>query len=172
MGNFVKDIKRGKKREDLLKVVYNNARMKSISVNSQSSERKFWDVATEIVLYGESIEVLQEAKYDEMEAITHNIAIEFACSGTASGIDSTKADIWVQILKDGSMWSTGVKKLRNYIETVDHIIKPGGDGKRASMHLFPSAVIRSAIFTRIDTMTAEELRAYLEQEYMENHGQN
>ena len=94
---------------------------------------KLYDVCIDGVKY--------EIKADRQAYKSGNIAIEYECSGCASGIVTSTADFYAYfvVLPDGMyhLYMIPTFLLRRYIsqEKYDRIVK-GGDGWRSRMYLF------------------------------------
>lgn len=102
-----------------------------------------------------------EIKYDIYCARSGNIAIEYYNPkiNKPSGLTSTKADIWVHIITNPlSIWFAKTDSLREFCNNTPplRIIDAGGD-KNSSMYLYKKETIFDTVFTRIDTLTKEEL---------------
>ena len=102
-----------------------------------------------------------EVKYDMREARSRNVAIEFfnPKSGKPTGIDVTKADLWVHVLTNPlSAWVTNVGLLRRYIRDNDplRIVECGGD-ENASFFLYKREKIFSDIFQQLDGLSPVSL---------------
>lgn len=112
----------------------------------------------ELIFFSETVRI--EAKFDLYCARSGNIAIEFynPKTGKASGIDQTKAQIWVHVISSPmSAWMTSVEKLKDFIKNnkPHRVITCGGDDN-SSMYLYKKDVIFEAIFKRIDNCDREE----------------
>lgn len=108
-----------------------------------------------------------ETKFDLYESLSGNIAIEFHNPkvGKPSGINATKADLWVHVVKDGTgyqAWVARVDKLKEYIRThkPHRVIDRGGDNN-ASIYLYRRETLFPAVFRRIDDVPASERAAQL-----------
>lgn len=107
-----------------------------------------------------------EAKYDIYEARSGNVAIEFynPKSGRPSGIDATKADLWVHVLaKPMTAWAVHTDRLRQYVKENKplRVVTCGGDDN-ASMYLYRREKIFTDIFERLDGLSPASLRELLE----------
>lgn len=105
-----------------------------------------------------------EVKFDVMAEKTGNLAIEFynCKKGTPSGLDATKAHIWVHVIKDGNnltIWLASVKALRAYVKDNPplRIIGAAGDGN-ASLYLYKEETLLDAVFNRAETLEEDELK--------------
>tara|TARA_Y100001938_G_scaffold142131_1_gene212898 strand:+ start:1145 stop:1642 length:498 start_codon:yes stop_codon:yes gene_type:complete len=121
-----------------------------------------WDLSVSQVDAGcEAFTV--EVKYDEMQHLTGNLAIEFynCKSNKPSGLSATKADLWCHVLKE-STWMTSVKKLKDFCENKKpfRTITGGGDGN-ASIFLYKTKDIIK-IFERVDNCSKEQLMKKIE----------
>ncbi len=116
-----------------------------------------WDLSVAQVATGYEVFTV-EVKYDEMQAKTGNIAIEFYNSklDRPSGLSATKADLWCHVLKD-STWITSVDKLKKFCEetTPFKSFNYAGD-ENASILLYKTEDILE-IFERIDKCSKDEL---------------
>ena len=115
-----------------------------------------WDLSVAQVATGYEVFTV-EVKYDEMQAKTGNIAIEFYNSklDRPSGLSATKADLWCHVLTD-STWITNVDKLKKFCEetTPFKSFNYAGD-ENASILLYKTDDILE-IFERIDGCPIEE----------------
>ena len=121
-----------------------------------------WDLS--VAQLGTGCEIFTvEVKYDEMQHLTGNIAIEFynCKSNKPSGLSATKADLWCHVLKE-STWMTSVKKLKDFCENKKpfRTITGGGDGN-ASIFLYNTKDIIK-IFERVDNCSKEQLMKKIE----------
>ena len=77
---------------------------------------------------------------------TGNIVIEHTCYGRPSGINSTKSDVWINIIVDKSVGNvkatdtvyfviSDTQKLRNFIKDNSFFSVSGGDNSAAQMYL-------------------------------------
>lgn len=106
-----------------------------------------------------------ESKYDLYESRSGNIAIEFfnPKSGRPTGIDATKADLWIHVLdKPMTVWATSVATLRRYIREHDpvKVVDCGGDANAAIL-LYKRQEIFKDIFHRLDGLKPIPLRTLL-----------
>lgn len=157
--SFLDALKSGKNAEELLKQLLRDASIESES-NPKNKDVE-WDVSG--TLFGLDFHI--EAKFDLMEAKTHNVAIEYHNSklDKPSGIFATKADLWAIILSDPlTVWVSRTSDLKKYVETESCLkdIKAGGD-KNASLKLFNRDSIFADIFHRIDDLPPWELSSLL-----------
>lgn len=107
-----------------------------------------------------------EAKFDQMEATTGNIAVEYynTKKGEPSGIDATKADIWAFILqRPQSVWVCRTADLKSYKDTVRPFkdIACGGDDNAAIKVYRREEIFAAVPFHRIDTVTPTHLTSLL-----------
>jgi hypothetical protein len=113
--------------------------------------------------YGQT-QITTEVKFDEYERKSGNVAIEVYNPrlGKPSGVTATKAFFWAHVLVDKVVWLTPVEKLREYLDNhaPGRIIDVGGD-KNATLWLYPSCEILADAFFRVDTMTDDELQAFI-----------
>jgi len=101
-----------------------------------------------------------EVKYDVYSKKSGNIAIEYGnpLSGKHTGINVTKADLWIHIVSD-IVYITSTKLLRGYVDEYSPIrtIKNAGDGN-ASIYLYKVDEIVPAIFTSLHDLTDRKFR--------------
>ena len=126
---------------------------------SDLEKGRFYDWDLSVAQVGTGYEVFTvEVKYDEMQAKTGNIAIEFYNSklDRPSGLSATKADLWCHVLKD-STWITSVDKLKKFCEetTPFKSFNYAGD-ENASILLYKTEDVLE-IFERIDKCSKDEL---------------
>ena len=119
----------GKDGENYVKTILINAGLKC-ELNDNYELRYDYDLIAKLGRKKFTIEV----KKDDMSAKTKNLAFEYynSKSKKPSGIDVTKADIWVHLTpQNGEIqaYAIHVNKLRCYISTVTPFkhIKSGGD---------------------------------------------
>lgn len=81
-----------------------------------------------------------EVKYDEMSQETGNVAIEYYNPRLrqSSGIQATRADLWVHVLSDTDIRITSVELLKKFIEVVrpTRYVRWGGDNN-SNMAIYP-----------------------------------
>lgn len=147
--SFLRDRSLGNKGEELVQKIFQGHGFKT-ELNSDRSKFADFDIKA---LFKEQ-ELLLEAKYDLYCARSGNIAIEFfnPKQGKASGIGSTKSDLWAHVITDPlSVWLAPVSCLRQYTSTTKphKLVSCGGDDN-SSMYLYKKDVIFGAIFTRVD----------------------
>tara|TARA_R110000744_G_scaffold174750_3_gene293506 strand:+ start:172 stop:690 length:519 start_codon:yes stop_codon:yes gene_type:complete len=113
-----------------------------------------------------------EVKTDMMSIKTGNLAIEVEnCGyGTPSGLAATKSEVWVEVLPTSSasidpnspdtyeIWIADTEELKSYMRAnkPDKKFTGAGDGN-ALIWLYKKLVILTAVFTRVDNATPEEL---------------
>lgn len=104
-----------------------------------------------------------EVKYDVMAQRTGNLAIEFwnSVSEKHSGINCTKADIWIHIVMDDNnmtAWAISVDYFKKFINNNDpkRIVENAGDGN-ASLYLYPDSILQEE-FTRLDNVELDKLK--------------
>lgn len=133
--NFRKDLKRAKDSEEedarLLEDSYD------ITLLEQGNNDNKWDFA--ILWNGKRFTV--EHKEDMMAKVTGNIAVEFQCRGSPSGISVSQADYYYYRVhtKNGiQRYIINVSSLKELIEKkLYHRIVSGGDrGSNTKMYLF------------------------------------
>lgn len=124
----------------------------------------YWDIKAEYNSQYMTIEV----KYDEYEHKSGNLAIEVYNTRLQqpSGIMRTRAFFWTHVLHDKSMWLTRTQTLRNYIlnKPPVKIIISGGDNN-ATLYLYDSSILRSNVFTRVDTLSPKLFRQFIIREW-------
>ena len=157
MGDFFNDLKRGKTAEQLLVQLLTDAGLPS---RADKQARQQWDVISD---FGKD-EITTEVKYDEYENRSGNVAIEVYNPrlGKPSGVTATEAFFWAHVLVDGVAWITPVSKLKKYVDkhAPERIIDRGGDNN-ACLWLYKSLDILPDAFHRADTMTPDELLAFV-----------
>ena len=84
-----------------------------------------------------------EVKFDILSQKTHNIGIEYECSGKKSGIACTKAMDWVHIYKLGNDWVYSVvstNDLKSFLKSNWEFLSKvkGGDNSASRMVLVPT----------------------------------
>lgn len=126
---------------------------------SDLEKGRFYDWDLSVAQIGTDYEVFTvEVKYDEMQAKTGNIAIEFYNSklDRPSGLSATKADLWCHVLQD-SVWITSVDKLKKFCKDVSPFksFNYAGDGN-ASILLYKTEDILE-IFDNISNCDEEKL---------------
>lgn len=109
--------------------------------------------------------VLIETKFDQMEAKTGNIAIEYynTKQGKPSGIAATKSDLWAVVLQNPlTAWLANTQVLLHYFKTTKCLrdIACGGDDN-AAMKLYARDSILEAVFHRIDDLSSADLVSLL-----------
>ena len=134
-----------------------------IPVTPNEDATKYSDFDLEAVLNRRTFTL--ESKFDLYESRSGNIAIEFfnPKSGRPTGIDATKADLWVHVLTNPmTAWATNVASLRRYIREHDpaRVVDCGGDAN-AAMLLYERKVIFKDIFIRLDDLSSASLRRTL-----------
>ena len=155
--NFLRDLYRGNKAEQLIINLFSSAGFPS---QTDKESRSKWDIVSN---YGK-ICITTEVKFDEYEQRSGNIAIETHNPrlDKPSGLMVTEAFLWAHVLKGGVVWVTRVESLRKYVDNTKpkRIIKNGGDGN-ATLSLYSSNTILLDVFTRIDTMNEDDLRNFI-----------
>jgi hypothetical protein len=84
-----------------------------------------------------SVEVKTD-RYETYNGETGNMVIEFQCNGTASGVNATKADLFVYYFPDHEIaYIIETDKLRRLIKTAGFVYHTAtaGQGLRARVHL-------------------------------------
>ena len=103
-----------------------------------------------------------EVKFDSMACKTGNLAIEHhnSVKDKPSGIEVTKADLWMHLIRDGeniTVWVTNTNSLKAYIKTNEPFkkITNAGDGN-ANLWLYRTDDMLS-IFERLDDVNDKEV---------------
>lgn len=117
-----------------------------------------WDLEVEL----DNGPVQLEIKFDAMESVTGNVAIEYfnPRAGVPSGLGATTATLWVVVFSNLSAFVCRVADLKDFVRRV----KPGkvasyaGDGN-AELWLYARDVILPALFYPMDDLSPTELRA-------------
>lgn len=167
--SFLSDRKIGMNGEQLLRGLLADASIENVA-NSELSQAELadWDVQGNLFGLKFSIEI----KCDVMEAKTGNVAIEYhnPKQDKSSGINITKADLWVIILEDTSVWIARTTDLKRYVNEEECLrdIQCVGDGN-SSIKLFNRDKIFSDIFYRIDDLPTWELSHLLVELLGERH---
>lgn len=131
------------------------------SINQDKEKRYDYDLVCNVNKHPFTCEV----KFDIMASKTGNIAVETWNSkkNTPSGINITKADIWIFVLVEEGYqaWAISVKNFKKWLENnkPKKIITHGGD-KNATLSIFPKDKILPE-FKRIDLLTEKELKEWL-----------
>lgn len=156
--SFLRDLARGGNAETLVIELFAAAGFPS---HADKKARSEWDVKS---TYDEPFFFTTEVKYDEYENRSGNIAMEVYNPHTnkPSGLTATKAFFWAHVLVGKVVWLITTNELKAYIDKnpPSHMIDRGGDNN-ATLWLYPSNNILPRAFTRIDTMTNEELRSFV-----------
>lgn len=153
----------GKIAEDLVEGLF-----KDLGCDTERAKGEFpdWDLKCKL----KRKKFTAEIKYDIMACLTGNLAIEFRNSkqNKPSGIEATKANLWVHCIKDGehiTIWITSVSKLKEYIAVYEPrrtVFNAGDDN--ADLYLYKDDEILS-IFTKIDHLDEKgklkAIRSYL-----------
>ena len=152
-GKFVKDLKRGLEGELLLLDILTKANIDA-KLNDNHKENLYDVIAGESTF---------EVKYDFYAAKSGNIAIEIFQPHTLkpSGLTSTLADFWVQILSSEEVLSCRVLELKKFVDEVkpDRLVESAGDGN-ATIILYEKSRILP-VFTNLVGLTEIELRSLL-----------
>jgi len=106
-----------------------------------------------------------EVKYDNMAEKTGNVAIEYYNSKSCkpSGLDATKAKVWIHLVPDGrnvTAWGAPVKGLKEYVKRVlpkKNLTGVGDDN--ACIYLYDCDVILKEAFVRLDNINEQDLKA-------------
>lgn len=105
-----------------------------------------------------------EVKFDAMASKTRNIAIEHhnCKQDKASGIEVTKADIWIHLLKDDTnitIWAANTKKLKKYIKETKPFKKTTKSGdSNADLFLYKADIILKDVFIQLDKLDSNEMK--------------
>lgn len=161
---FKKDFSLGKKGENLVLNLFKKHGLDT-ELNTNKETRKDFDLTTKVGRKKVTVEI----KYDWLAQKTNNLAFEYYNTNKdeASGIDCTKAILWIQIILDNNfptIWMTSVKKLKDYIKKHKplRVVENAGDGN-ANLYLYRDVEILEAIFKRIDNSTEEEIKKILKE---------
>lgn len=151
MSKFISDLKEGRKAERFVKRLFVEA---GITIEKSSNTSKF-DFTCKYL--GEEASV--EIKFDKMNAITGNIALEYWNPRTnkPSGITASKADFVVYVLTTPlTALVCRIDKLRLFIEknTPDKIITGGGDGN-SNMYLYKTQKLNQ-VFVSLSEVASHE----------------
>ena len=169
--SFLKQLAVGSKAEELVCATLNDANIRC-SLDKTSLIK--WDIIGEIKRRNKdrtikTNEVTVEVKYDEYENRSGNIAIEVFNTrlNKPSGIMATKAYFWAHVLKNGEIYLTTTKKLKEYARRrkPHRVIASGGDNN-AKLYLYRSEKILNDIFTRIDDIGIDKLRKIVGDSYV------
>ena len=77
-----------------------------------------------------------EVKHDIISDNLANVVIEYECDGKPSGISTTKAFWWIQVI-EGQYYIITVEAIKRMIQYNMHFdSRPAGDNKTARIHLF------------------------------------
>ena len=133
--SFAKDLPIGRKFELEVKRILEG---KGFTLKHMEDSFIFYDLeATKKKLY------TIECKYDIASKLTPNIAIEYECRDTPSGIQVTKADFWIHYYFN-IIWKVAVfpiKDLKNLCRGQRKV--SGGDWNQARVFLIPKDLILS-----------------------------
>ncbi len=148
MANFRKTLKEGRKGEEALARL-----LKAAGISCVSHAGLTHDLSCRF----EELAFTVEVKFDQMEATTGNIAIEYYNTKLfkPSGIAATKANLWCVVLqKPETIWLCDTEFLREYAETVMplRVITNAGDGN-AALKLYKRDIILSEVFLRVDGLS-------------------
>ena len=138
---FISDLKFGEAYElEFIKYIQHDKYIKP--------QGKFKDYDLKCYLNGKITRY--EIKSDRLMNKTGNIAIEFNCNNSPSGIESTRATYWgiFEVISDieYQLYIIPTKKIRKLIEQKQYKkIVAGGDGFRAKMFLFDKKLFQEYI---------------------------
>lgn len=142
----------GRFGEQCLKCILEKAGAKVLENPARSKKGLIgWDLAVEL---GEK-KFTVEVKFDQMEAATGNVAVEYFNTKQArpSGILATKSDLWAFVLrKPTTVWACNTKALRDWFQTKPFYreVACGGDDN-AAIRLYRRAELFSSLpFERLD----------------------
>lgn len=148
----------GRKAESFVKSIFEAADIE-VSYNEDTKTRELYDLICKI----SSTKFTVEVKFDLMAQKTGNIAIEYYNSKSCkpSGIDVTEADLWVQVLQDGSnmtLWTTRVDRLKSFIKDNKpwKNLTSVGDNN-ACIYLYKEADILEVELIRLDNLCNKEI---------------
>lgn len=151
---FAKDLKIGREGEDRVIQVLAEADLycvrNSTTQDLQGHDLLFWFHPRERRL---------EVKYDIYESKSGNVALEYynPRKRMPSGINATKSDIWVFVLKDGAVWACRTDDLKKHFREKPcyRDIGCGGDDN-ASMKLYKREQLFGPLFIRLDSLEPAE----------------
>lgn len=109
----------------------------------------------------DDLDFTAEAKFDQMEAKTGNIAVEYYNTKQCkpSGIMATTADLWCVVLQDPvTIWICQVPDLREFLQRnkpYREVVNAGDDN--AALKLYCRDIILPAVFTMVDELHPAEL---------------
>src|SRR3990172_12104265 len=160
--SFTKTFSKGQYAENAVCKWFNTCGIKA-QLNTDKATNLLWDIECEL----NNKSFTCECKFDEMSQRTGNLAIEFFNSKLtkASGIDVTKADLWIHCLQDGgnlTMWVCSVTDLKQFLQTHTpaRTIIDGGD-KNACLYLYPESTMLKVLLKRIDNLSAEQVKTVI-----------
>jgi hypothetical protein len=161
---FKRDFSLGKQGEKLVEKIFQKNNVE-FNLNTDKEKLKDYDALSKIGKKKFTIEI----KFDWLSQKTGNLAIEYfnSAKGEKSGIDGTKADIWIHIILDQdnpTAWATSVKKLKDFIKNNKpwKVVERAGDGN-ASLYLYNDMKILEAIFSRIDMINEDEFKKLIKE---------
>ncbi len=153
---FKRDLQFGKQGEKEVIQVFRRNGFELVN-NTASKKLKDYDLIGKVGKKNFTLEI----KYDWLSERTGNLAIEYHNSSKdePSGIDATKADIWIQIINDKdykTVWAINVLKLRQYIKANKplRVVTKAGDGN-AELYLYKDFDILKE-FTRLDNIDKDQ----------------
>jgi hypothetical protein len=156
--------KLGNKGEEFARSVFEKSNI-DCEINEDYDKRYDYDLLCE---YGRK-KFTCEVKYDYMAEKTGNLAIEVnnCRANKPSGINVTKADLWVHIiLQDGkkTMWATTVANLKKFIKKTKPLRKvtAAGDGN-ADLLLYKADEILDPLFVRLDNVHKKTFLKHLKE---------
>lgn len=141
MGNFKKDLDKGKKAENYICTFLQKWYPNTSVFNGKKKE---FDI--EIPEIKEQLEV----KYDRMSKDTGNLAIEFEFCGKPSGIKATTSQRWCVVFGKDEGWYFAFVETGSLIKMCEgKRVVSGGDGYMAKMFLLPVQEIFDNPFIKI-----------------------
>jgi len=150
---FKRDFKLGKNGETAVKQLFKKFGI-DLEENVNKAKLKEYDLIGKLG----TKKITIECKYDYMSEETGNLAIEYenCANETDSGINATKAKLWIHLISDKgfpTIWATSVKKLKEFIKNTKpwKTVTRAGDGN-ASLYLYNDFTILDAVFTRVDNV--------------------
>lgn len=152
----------GHSGEKFVKTIFESADIE-VNFNDDSSQRDYYDLICKL---GRTC-FTTEVKFDMMAQKTGNIAIEYynCKSCKDSGINVTKADIWAQVLQDGSnltLWVSRVDELKSFIEKVKPWRNLTGVGDdNACIYLYKDFDILETQLVRLDNINSKQVKKIL-----------
>ena len=142
--DFSKSLEIGKTGEEIVSNYFLNRGYK-ITFNKSTDYQTLKKYDLLLKTPGQLASTKVEVKTDFLLGRTPNFALEFECSGKASGIATTEASLIVYyspVLKE--LWLFNTKDLQELINTQQYSrIAKGGDNYNAKLYLFPYNKMRA-----------------------------